>query len=274
MVVNDLGGSADGTGKGSAMADQVVDEIKAAGGNAVANYDSVSSKEGADNMIKEAIDAFGSIDIVVNKAGILRDISFAKMTEDHCDLVQAVHVKGSYYVTKAAWPHMREKGFETLDQLVGKAIPAYAEWGNLDINYESVARIDEAKCIGCQDCVVACMDGAHQCIHVDAADGNRVPHVDEDECDGCNLCQIVCPVPGCITLEQVDNGYPAVTWNQPVAAGTEIRPKEGAHRPPVGRRRARETESRSLASFQVAGPAQDLPTSGRDFEQNVVIPVA
>jgi len=128
VVVNDLGGSADGTGKGSAMADKVVDEIKAAGGNAVANYDSVSSKEGADNMIKEAIDAFGSIDIVVNNAGILRDKSFAKMTEDDWDLVQAVHVKGAYYVTKAAWPHMREKGFGRV-VLTASASGLYGNFG-------------------------------------------------------------------------------------------------------------------------------------------------
>jgi 3-hydroxyacyl-CoA dehydrogenase/3a,7a,12a-trihydroxy-5b-cholest-24-enoyl-CoA hydratase len=108
VVVNDLGGSADGSGKGSAMADAVVEEIKAAGGNAVANYDSVSSPEGAEAMVKQAIDAFGSIDIVINNAGILRDKSFVKMTDQDWDLVQAVHVKGAYYVTKAAWPHMRE----------------------------------------------------------------------------------------------------------------------------------------------------------------------
>ncbi len=111
VVVNDLGGKPDGTGKSTSMADQVVEEIKAAGGNAVANYDSVSDRAGAENMIKTAIDAFGSIDIVVNNAGILRDKSFMKMTEEDWDLVFAVHVKGAYYVTKAAWPHMREKGF-------------------------------------------------------------------------------------------------------------------------------------------------------------------
>ncbi|MDF1565249.1 MAG: NAD-dependent dihydropyrimidine dehydrogenase subunit PreA [Deltaproteobacteria bacterium] len=127
--------------------------------------------------------------------------------------------------------YMRSHGFETLDELIGKAIPAYSEWGDLDINYESVARIDEEKCIGCQVCVVACEDGAHQCIHVDtsADPENRVPHVDEDECVGCNLCQIVCPVPDCISMVELDNGYPEVTWNQHVASGTEIRPKKGAH---------------------------------------------
>ena len=109
VVVNDLGGSADGSGKGSAMADAVVEEVKALGSGAVANYDSVSSPDGAQAMIQTALDAFGSIDIVVNNAGILRDKSFVKMTDEDWDLINAVHVKGAYYVTKAAWPHMREK---------------------------------------------------------------------------------------------------------------------------------------------------------------------
>ncbi len=109
VVVNDLGGKADGSGAGHSMADTVVDEIKKAGGKAVANYGSVSTKEGAEAMIKTAIDSFGSIDIIVNNAGILRDKSFKNMTDDDWDLVNAVHVKGAYYVTKAAWPHMLEK---------------------------------------------------------------------------------------------------------------------------------------------------------------------
>jgi NAD(P)-dependent dehydrogenase (short-subunit alcohol dehydrogenase family) len=111
VVVNDLGGKADGTGAGHSMADEVVDEIKAAGGNAVANYDSVSDAAGAENMIKSAVDAFGSIDILVNNAGILRDISFAKCTDAEWDAVYAVHVKGAYNVTKAAWPRMRDQNY-------------------------------------------------------------------------------------------------------------------------------------------------------------------
>jgi NAD(P)-dependent dehydrogenase (short-subunit alcohol dehydrogenase family) len=111
VVVNDLGGKADGTGAGHSMADQVVDEIKAAGGNAVANYDSVSDAAGAEGMIKTAVDAFGSIDILVNNAGILRDISFAKCSDAEWDAVYAVHVKGAYNVTKAAWPLMRDQNY-------------------------------------------------------------------------------------------------------------------------------------------------------------------
>ncbi len=111
VVVNDLGGKQDGTGKGSEMADKVVEEIKAAGGNAVANYDSVSTEEGANGIIKTAVDAFGKIDILVNNAGILRDTSFVKMTDAEWDLVFQVHVKGAYYCTKAAWGHMREQKY-------------------------------------------------------------------------------------------------------------------------------------------------------------------
>lgn len=111
VVVNDLGGSFDGSGKGSAAADKVVDEIKAAGGEAVANYDSVSTPEGGEGIVKSAIDAFGQIDILVNNAGILRDKSFTKMTDQDWDLVFAVHVKGAYYCTKAAWGPMREAGY-------------------------------------------------------------------------------------------------------------------------------------------------------------------
>ena len=111
VVVNDLGGSTDGEGAGSAPADKVVDEIKAAGGNAVANYDSVADAAGAESMVKTALDSFGSIDIVINNAGILRDKSFVKMTDADWDIIFDVHVKGSYLVTHAAWPHMRENKY-------------------------------------------------------------------------------------------------------------------------------------------------------------------
>jgi NAD(P)-dependent dehydrogenase (short-subunit alcohol dehydrogenase family) len=111
VVVNDLGGSFDGSGKGSAAADKVVDEIKAAGGEAVANYDSVSTPEGGAGIVKSAVDAFGKIDILVNNAGILRDKSFSKMTDQDWDLVFAVHMAGAYYCTKAAWGPMREAGY-------------------------------------------------------------------------------------------------------------------------------------------------------------------
>jgi dihydropyrimidine dehydrogenase (NAD+) subunit PreA len=84
------------------------------------------------------------------------------------------------------------------------------------------------KCIGCQLCVTACHDGAHQCIHPNPT-GLRVPIVDESECVGCNLCQIVCPVSGCITMEPVDNGYAPATWNLHLTEDAALRPKKGSH---------------------------------------------
>ena len=125
--------------------------------------------------------------------------------------------------------YMVGHGFETVDAMIGKAVPAFSEWGNLDLNYETVARIDADSCIGCQLCMVACHDGAHQCIHPDPDPTVRVPTVDLDECVGCNLCQIVCPVPGCIDMVEVDNGYSPTTWNQHVTDGAALRPKKGAH---------------------------------------------
>eukprot|EP00938_MAST-03A_sp_MAST-3A-sp1_P000501 g501.t1 len=107
VVVNDLGGSTDGTGK-SRIADTVVNEIKAMGGEAVANYDSVVEGE---KLVKTAMDTWGRIDIIVNNAGILRDISFAKMKEKDWDFVNLVHLKGTYAVCKAAWPIMRQQKY-------------------------------------------------------------------------------------------------------------------------------------------------------------------
>jgi NAD(P)-dependent dehydrogenase (short-subunit alcohol dehydrogenase family) len=110
LVVNDLGGARDGTGAGHSMADEVVAEIKAAGGEAVANYDSVATVEGANNIVKTALDAFDKLDIVVNNAGILRDKSFAKMDEDMWDIVISVHLRGTYCVSHAAYNHMKDRG--------------------------------------------------------------------------------------------------------------------------------------------------------------------
>jgi NAD(P)-dependent dehydrogenase (short-subunit alcohol dehydrogenase family) len=111
VVVNDLGGTVDGSGASSKAADKVVEEIKAAGGQAVGNYDGVDTQEGADKIIATAKEAFGKVDIVINNAGILRDVSFVKMTEDDWAKVLKVHLSGSMYVTKAAWPHLRENNY-------------------------------------------------------------------------------------------------------------------------------------------------------------------
>lgn len=111
VVVNDLGGARDGTGAGHSMADQVVDEIKNAGGRAVANYDSVADADGAASIVKTALDEFGKVDGVVSNAGILRDGTFHKMTFENWDAVLKVHLYGGYNVIRAAWPHFREQSF-------------------------------------------------------------------------------------------------------------------------------------------------------------------
>ena len=111
VVVNDLGGSRDGTGGGSAMADKVVAEIRDAGGRAVANYDSVAEADGAANIVKTALDEFGAVHGVVSNAGILRDGTFHKMTSENWDAVLKVHLYGGYNVIRAAWPHFREQSY-------------------------------------------------------------------------------------------------------------------------------------------------------------------
>ncbi len=110
IVVNDLGGSVDGSGKSDA-ADLVVEEIRAAGGEAVANKDSVSDREGAKRIVETAVKEYGTVDILINNAGILRDKSFKKMTLDEWDMVINVHLNGSAYVTWHAWPIMYEKNY-------------------------------------------------------------------------------------------------------------------------------------------------------------------
>lgn len=111
VVVNDLGGSAFGDGSDQAAADVVVNEIKAAGGEAVANYDSVTDGE---KIIQTAMDTYGQVDVVINNAGILRDKTFHKMEEQDWDLIYDVHVRGAFKVTHAAWPYMRENGYGRL----------------------------------------------------------------------------------------------------------------------------------------------------------------
>jgi NAD(P)-dependent dehydrogenase (short-subunit alcohol dehydrogenase family) len=111
VVVNDLGGSVDGTGGDDTAAQKVVDEIKAAGGEAVPSYDSVSSPEGGESIVKTAVDAFGKVDIVINNAGILRDKSFAKLTWEDLDAVLDVHLKGAFYVSQPAFKVMKDNGY-------------------------------------------------------------------------------------------------------------------------------------------------------------------
>ena len=110
VLVNDLGGARDGTGASSKMADAVVDEIRAAGGEAAANYDDVSTVAGGQAILRGALDAFDRVDVLVNNAGILRDKSFANTTEDMWDIVVKVHLKGTYCVTHAVYNHMKQSG--------------------------------------------------------------------------------------------------------------------------------------------------------------------
>ncbi len=111
VVINDLGGSMDGTGGNSEAAEAVVAEIIAAGGEAIANGGSVSDPDGAASIVKDAMDKWGRIDILINNAGILRDKSFAKMTMADFKVVIDVHLMGSAMVTSAVWPIMKEQNF-------------------------------------------------------------------------------------------------------------------------------------------------------------------
>jgi dihydropyrimidine dehydrogenase (NAD+) subunit PreA len=125
--------------------------------------------------------------------------------------------------------YMDDHGFCSTSDFRGRAVPNVMDWGDLDLNYKIVARINTKLCIGCQLCYVACEDGAHQCIERAAAnngDGKHnangmevhVPRILEEECVGCNLCALVCPVDGCITMEQIDHGRPPMSWKQKTAA--------------------------------------------------------
>jgi len=120
--------------------------------------------------------------------------------------------------------YMDEHGFRTIEDFRGRAVPNVQDWGDLDLNYKVIAKIDPKLCIGCQLCYVACEDGAHQCIepYREAAKKNaggfgvHVPRIIEDECVGCNLCALVCPVDGCITMTEVDRDRAPVSWNERV----------------------------------------------------------
>jgi len=132
VVVNDLGTSFKGEGKSSNAADLVVQEIKEKGGEAIANYDSV---ENGESIIKTALDKWGRIDIVINNAGILRDVTFQKMGQKDWDLIYQVHLKGSYSVTKAAWNHMRDQNYGRII-MVTSAAGLYGNFGQA--NYSSM----------------------------------------------------------------------------------------------------------------------------------------
>ena len=111
VVVNDLGGAVDGTGGSATAADQVVNEIRAAGGEAVANADTVATPDGGAAIVQCALGAFGRVDVVVNNAGILRDAAFKNVTPESLDAVIDVHLKGAFNVLRTAWPLLREQNY-------------------------------------------------------------------------------------------------------------------------------------------------------------------
>jgi len=136
------------------------------------------------------------------------------------------------------------KGMSSVNELRGRALPAFTEWGDLDLNYKVIAHVDPSKCIGCNLCYIACRDTAVNCIHnadeslaaghvattrdsAIAASKDRGAHVvwvDETECIGCNLCSAVCPVPSCITMVDETNGRPFESWNDRIEKGTAVVP--------------------------------------------------
>ncbi|MFE0420853.1 NAD-dependent dihydropyrimidine dehydrogenase subunit PreA, partial [Streptomyces tendae] len=111
--------------------------------------------------------------------------------------------------------YLEEKGLSSVMDLVGKSVPKYSDWGDLDLNYSVVAKINNDVCINCNKCHIACEDTSHQCIDMlKDASGMSYLKVREEDCVGCNLCSIVCPVEGAIDMVQMQNGLPPMTWNE------------------------------------------------------------
>jgi NAD(P)-dependent dehydrogenase (short-subunit alcohol dehydrogenase family)/uncharacterized OB-fold protein/putative sterol carrier protein len=141
VVVNDLGGARDGSGKGSASpADKVVDEIKAFGGEAVANYDNVAAPEGGENIVKTALDTFGRLDILINNAGILRDKSFIKMEPQNWQAVMDVHLNGAYHVTRPAMAAMKENNYGRI-VMTTSAAGLYGNFGQTNYSAAKMALV-------------------------------------------------------------------------------------------------------------------------------------
>ena len=114
---------------------------------------------------------------------------------------------------------MNDKGYHTIYDFKGKALPNVTEWKHLNLKHKVVANINEDKCIGCDLCYIACDDAAHQAIRLDKTDDNRIPEIIDENCVGCNLCALVCPVEECITMEKRDDGTQSVTWEEQTFAG-------------------------------------------------------
>lgn len=113
--------------------------------------------------------------------------------------------------------YLDEKGFASVNDIVGKSVSHVTDWGNLDLNYDVVAQVNEEHCIQCNLCYVACEDGAHQSFEFVESNGKRYPRVIEAECVGCNLCYLICPAPGAITMKRIDAGGPTQSWRERTA---------------------------------------------------------
>jgi len=109
---------------------------------------------------------------------------------------------------------MDEKGFKTIDDFIGKSVPALIHWEDLDINYHVIAKINQDKCIHCGLCYIACEDGSHQSIRLAPGNPYNTYSIKEEECVGCNLCNLICPVEKCITMEVHRKGPEALNWKQ------------------------------------------------------------
>jgi dihydropyrimidine dehydrogenase (NAD+) subunit PreA len=127
-------------------------------------------------------------------------------------------------MTEGLNDYLDSKGYKSVMDLVGKAVPTVQKWEKLDLNYERIARINYDKCIGCNLCYIACEDGAHQAIALihpnghglgpGRVPGKPIPEIKEQECVGCNLCSLVCPVDECITMVSIENGKTPLSWSQ------------------------------------------------------------
>ncbi|MEU6737991.1 SDR family oxidoreductase [Streptosporangium sandarakinum] len=147
VVVNDLGGTLDGTGSSAGPAAEVAELIAKSGGEAVVSTHDVATPEGAAAIVQTAIDAFGKVDIVVNNAGILRDKSFGKMSVEEFDQVLAVHVRGSFLVTRAAFPHLKEQGY---GRIVNTSSPAglFGNFGQANYSTAKMGLVGLTKTLG------------------------------------------------------------------------------------------------------------------------------
>jgi dihydropyrimidine dehydrogenase (NAD+) subunit PreA len=114
---------------------------------------------------------------------------------------------------------MTDKGYQTIYDFSGKALPNITEWKHLNLKHKVIAEINADTCVGCDLCYIACDDGAHQAIALSADKNNRVPTIIEENCVGCNLCSLVCPVENCISMVKMDDGTQQLTWEEKTLAG-------------------------------------------------------